>query len=200
MTYAARNLAILIEAFQLIGRISILGVSYGTYWLNRFLTIYPNLVQPPVMNSPLKPLLHSFTMYNIRAASMTSQFLPYCHYQIECIKYFPVDRPGVMLYKILQDIDSNNQLCIKSCNKEDVLTLDFFFQAQGLSSSSSDPLATDVNTPVLNTDVLYYYIAFSELWLYFNQSDIDQQALNTFQNATIIAPNLRSDLIALRDA
>ncbi|CAF3468688.1 unnamed protein product [Rotaria socialis] len=187
MTYAARNLAILIEAFQLIGRISILGVSYGTYWLNRFLTIYPNLVQPPVMNSPLKPLLHSFTMYNIRAASMTSQFLPYCHYQIECIKYFPVDRPGVMLYKILQDIDSNNQLY-------------FFFQAQGLSSSSSDPLATDVNTPVLNTDVLYYYIAFSELWLYFNQSDIDQQALNTFQNATIIAPNLRSDLIALRDA
>ncbi|CAM4934329.1 unnamed protein product [Rotaria socialis] len=148
MTYAARNLAILIEAFQLIGRISILGVSYGTYWLNRFLTIYPNLVQPPVMNSPLKPLLHSFTI----------------------------------------------------CNKEDVLTLDFFFQAQGLSSSSSDPLATDVNTPVLNTDVLYYYIAFSELWLYFNQSDIDQQALNTFQNATIIAPNLRSDLIALRDA
>ncbi|CAF2091045.1 unnamed protein product [Rotaria magnacalcarata] len=183
-------------------------------------------------------------MYNIRAASIASQFLAYCHYQIECVKYFLTDSPGIIPYKILQDIDSNNQLCIKRylkkynltlsliksilfsifqsaanyydrsiisavifrlnrCNKEDVLALDLFFQAQGLSSSassSSEPLSTDANTPVLNFDVLYYNIAFSELWLYFNQSDIDQQALNTFQNATIIAPDLPSDLIALIDA
>jgi hypothetical protein len=43
-TSAAVDLAIQIQAAQLTGRISVLGVSYVTYWLNRFLTIYPNLV------------------------------------------------------------------------------------------------------------------------------------------------------------
>ena len=68
-TSAAHDLAIQIQAAQLMGRISILGVSYGTYWLNRFLTIYPNLVQAAVMDSPISPLLHAFSMYNIRASS-----------------------------------------------------------------------------------------------------------------------------------
>jgi pimeloyl-ACP methyl ester carboxylesterase len=41
-TSAARDVAIQIQAAQLTDRISILGASYGTYWLNRFLTIYLN--------------------------------------------------------------------------------------------------------------------------------------------------------------
>lgn len=53
---------------------------------------------------------------------------------------------------------------------------------------------------VLNSNVLYYNIAFSELWLSMNQSDVDQQTLNTWQNATIIASDLRSDLVALKQA
>ena len=38
---------------------------------------------------------------------MALQFLGYCNYQIECIQHFPNDPPVVMLYKILQEIDSN---------------------------------------------------------------------------------------------
>ncbi len=61
-TSAANDLAIQIQSAKLTGRISVLGVSYVTYWLNRFLTIYPNLVQAAVMDSPINPLLHSFSM------------------------------------------------------------------------------------------------------------------------------------------
>ncbi len=239
-TSAAHDLSIQIQASQSPGRISILGVSYGTYWLNRFLTIYPNLVQVAVMDSPVHSLLHAFSMYNIRAASVTSQFLSYCHYQIECLQHFPNDPPAVMLYNILQEIDSNKQNCINTyfanykltsstikstffsmfqsainyydrtvipavifrlnrCNKDDVTALDFFFNAQGLSSnSSSDSSPSDPNGPVLNSDALYNNIAFSELWLYLNQSEVDQQTLNAWQNSTIIAPNLSPDIIALR--
>ncbi len=45
---------------------------------------------------------------------------------------------------------------------------------------------------------LYGNIAFSELWSYLNQSEVDQQTLNAWQNATIIAPDARSDLAAIR--
>lgn len=113
-TSAAHDLAIQIQAAQLTGRISILGVSYGTYWLNRFLTIYPNLVQAAVMDSPVHPRLHSFSMYNIRASSMALQFLTYCHYQIECIQYFPNSSPIIMLYQILQEMDFKKQKCINT--------------------------------------------------------------------------------------
>jgi pimeloyl-ACP methyl ester carboxylesterase len=68
-TSAAHDLSIQIQASQSVGRMSILALSYGTYWLNRFLSIYPNLVQAAVMDSPINPLLHAFTMSNSRAAS-----------------------------------------------------------------------------------------------------------------------------------
>jgi pimeloyl-ACP methyl ester carboxylesterase len=241
-TSAAHDLAIQIQAAQLTGRIAILAVSYGTYWLNRFLTIYPNLVQAAVMDSPVNPLLHAFSMYNVRANSIALQFLAYCHYQIECIQHFPNNSPATMLYQILQEMDSNNQKCINTyfanynltsslikstffsmfqsainyydrtvipavifrldrCNKDDVAALDFFFSTQGLSPPSSNGSSPrDANGPVLNSDALYYNIAFSELWLYLNQSEVDQQILNTWQNVTIIAPALPSDLFALKQA
>lgn len=62
ITCAAHDLAIQIEASQSSGGKAILGISYGTYWLNRFLSIYPNLVQAAVMDIPVHPLLHAFTM------------------------------------------------------------------------------------------------------------------------------------------
>lgn len=53
---------------------------------------------------------------------------------------------------------------------------------------------------MLNPDALYYNVAFPELWLAFNQSEVDQQTLNAWQSTTSIGPDLRSDLIALRQA
>ena len=68
---------------------------------------------------------------------------------------------------------------INRCNPEDVIALDFFYKSHRLSpSSSNEPSPSDINTPVLNSDALYYNIAFSELWLAHYQSDIDQQTLN----------------------
>jgi len=219
-TSAAHDLSIQIQASQSLGRISILAVSYGTYWLNRFLTIYPNLVQAAVMDSVVHPLLHSFSMYRVRAASVALQFLGFCHYQIECLQHFPNEPPAIMLYNILQEIDSNEQQCIKKyfvnynltsstvksiffsmfqsainyydrtvipavifrlnrCSKDDVIALDFFFKSQDLSSNSSlESSSSDPNGSVLNSNALYYNIAFSELWLYLNQSEVDQQTLN----------------------
>ncbi|CAF1067711.1 unnamed protein product [Rotaria sordida] len=90
---------------------------------------------------------------------------------------------------------------LNRCNQEDVATLDFFFNAQGLSPTSSNETSpSDANGLVLDSDALFNNIAFSELWLEFNQSEVDQQTLNTWQNATIIAPDLRSDFVALRQA
>jgi hypothetical protein len=148
-----------------------------------------------------------------------------------------------MLYKILQEMDSNKQKCINTyfaqykltssaikstfftlfqsavnyydrtvipavifrlnrCNQQDVAALDFFFKEPGLVSSTSSEPSSSNNTsaPILYSDVLYYNIAFSELWLYYNQSAVDQQTLNIWQNATIIAPALPPDLIALEQA
>jgi pimeloyl-ACP methyl ester carboxylesterase len=241
-TAAATDLAIQIQAAQLTGRISVLGASYGTYWLNRFLTIYPNLVQAAVMDSPVNPLLFSFSMYNARASSVAVEFLGYCHYQIECLQYFPDDPPAVMLYQILREMDLNQQNCINTyftkyqltsstirsiffsmfqfaisyydrtvipavifrlnrCNNDDVAALDFFFKAQGLSSDSSNNSSqSNSNGSVPYSNALYYNIVFSELWLYSNQSEVDQLTLNVWQNATLIAPALNPDIIALRQA
>src|SRR5262249_15852387 len=80
-------------------------------WLNRFLTIYPNLVQAAIMDGPVSPLLHADTLYNVRINSVGLQYLAYCHYQVECIQHFPNEPPAIMLYKILQDMDSNKQNC-----------------------------------------------------------------------------------------
>ena len=72
---------------------------------------------------------------------------------------------------------------LNRCNQQDVAALDFFFKAQGLvPSSSSAPLpSNDTNGPVLNSDALYNNIGFLELWLYYNQSEVDQQTLNIWQ-------------------
>ncbi len=45
---------------------------------------------------------------------MGSQYLAYCHYQIECLQHFTNDTPVTMLYRILQQIDSNEQQCINT--------------------------------------------------------------------------------------
>lgn len=236
-TSAAHDLAIQIQATQSVGQISFLGVSYGSYWLNRFLTIYPNLVvHTAVMDSPVNPLLHAFSLYNIRASAMATQYLTYCHYQIACIKHFPTSSPVMMLHQILQEIDANQQKCINTyltkynltstsikmvffklfqftttdgtvlpaiifrlnrCNEEDLIALNFFFKTQSSSTVSSKQLLSKATEPfVAFSTVLYNNIGFSELWLYLNQSDVDQQMLNIWQNSTLISPDLRSDLVA----
>ncbi|CAF3993881.1 unnamed protein product, partial [Rotaria sordida] len=192
-TSAAHDLSIQIQASQSTGRIAILALSYGTYWLNRFLDIYPNLAQAAVMDSPLNLLLHGFTMYNIRAASVALQFLSYCHYQIEMFQSAGYHYDRTVIPAVI--------FRLNRCNQEDVATLDFFFNAQDLSPTSSNETSpSDANGLVLDSDALFNNIAFSELWLEFNQSEVDQQTLNTWQNATIIAPDLRSDFVALRQA
>ncbi|CAF4778633.1 unnamed protein product [Rotaria sp. Silwood1] len=242
ITSAVHDLSIQIQAYQSNDRLAILSFSYGTLWLDRFLQIYPNLVQASIMDSPFNPLLQSMSLYNTRAAYVVAQFLTYCQIQTECIQYFPNDPPAVMLHKILHDLDLNKQICINTyfsqykinsnkmrstlfflfqsalryfdrtiipafifrlnrCNQEDVDALDFFFQTQGFSTSSSNNMSSnDENLALLNSNVLFSNIVFSELWLSLNQSAIDQETLNALYNATIMSREDSSDVIALRSA
>ena len=238
-TAASHDLAIQIQAAQLNGRISIYGVSYGTYWLNRFLTIYPNLAQSAIMDSPVNPFLHTFTMYNIRASTVGIQYLTHCHYQIECIKQVPNSSPIIMLHQILQEIDENKRKCVNKylakyrltsnsirqiffilihrtttdatiipavifrlnrCNEQDAIALDFFFKSQTSSSISSRQILSQGTTNILSyvSAVLYYNIAFSELWLSLNQSDVNEQTFSIWQNSTLICPDLTADFIRSR--
>ncbi|CAF2561348.1 unnamed protein product [Rotaria sp. Silwood2] len=114
ITSAAHDLSIQIQAYQSKDRLAILSFSYGTLWLDRFLQIYPNLVQASIMDSPFNPLLQSMSLYNTRATYVVAQFLTYCQIQTECIKYFPIDPPAIILQKILRDLDLNKQTCINT--------------------------------------------------------------------------------------
>lgn len=116
-TAAAHDLAVQIQSYQAeyTGRISIYGMSYGTFWLDRFLQIYPTLVQSAIMDGVVNHLMSSISRYEMQSSITGSQFLSYCQLQPECNQYFPANQPpDVMLRNILFDIDSNNQKCIKN--------------------------------------------------------------------------------------
>ncbi len=56
------------------GRVSIFAVSYVTLWLDRFLPIYPNLVQSAIMGSILNFLLSSDSRTDLWPSSISLQF------------------------------------------------------------------------------------------------------------------------------
>ncbi|CAF0933702.1 unnamed protein product [Adineta steineri] len=119
ITSAAHDLSIQIQSYKAsspsLSRISIYGVSYGTFWLERFLLIYPNLVQSAAMDGLYHPLLSSDSRTNIGVAPISYEFLKYCEQQVECGQYFPVDQPPfIMLKNILQQMDLNNQMCVSN--------------------------------------------------------------------------------------
>ncbi|CAF3430599.1 unnamed protein product [Rotaria sp. Silwood2] len=114
ITAAAHDIAVQIQYYQSIfpGRVAIYGVSYGTIWLDRFLQIYPNLVQSAIMDSVVNPLLFSVSQYDLWPSSIAMRFLAYCQFQIECNQHFPVDEPPhFMLSRLLRELDGNKQNC-----------------------------------------------------------------------------------------
>ncbi|CAF1358307.1 unnamed protein product [Rotaria sp. Silwood1] len=116
ITAAAHDLSVQIQVYQVDhpGRISIYSVSYGTQWLDRFLQIYPTLIQSAIMDGVVNPILASSSRYDLFASNVGLQFLAYCQLQPECHSYFPADQPPyVMLYRILAELDNNKQQCIK---------------------------------------------------------------------------------------
>ncbi|CAF3352085.1 unnamed protein product [Rotaria sp. Silwood2] len=122
ITAAAHDLSVQIQVYQADhpGRISIYSVSYGTLWLDRFLQIYPTLIQSAIMDGVVNPILISISRYDLFASQVGLQFLTYCQLQPECHSYFPVDQPPyVMLYRILAELDTNKQQCINKYFNED---------------------------------------------------------------------------------
>ena len=138
ITAAAHDLAVQVQSFQLTrpGRISIYGVSYGTLWLDRFLQIYPTLVQSAVMDGVINPALISISRYDLWASSVASQFLTHCQTEPDCSRYFPADLPPpIMLARILSDLDSNQQRCLQEHFSQyqftsDWLRVSFFYLMQ----------------------------------------------------------------------
>ncbi|UJR11079.1 hypothetical protein I4U23_015261 [Adineta vaga] len=127
MTVAAHDLAIQIQSYQAeySGRVSVYGVSYGTQWLDRFLQIYPTLVQSAVMDGVVNPLLGSVSRYDIWASAVGSQFLTYCQIQVECNQYFPIDQPPpILLFNILTQLDASKQKCVNNYFSQYQITSD----------------------------------------------------------------------------
>ncbi|CAF2667867.1 unnamed protein product [Rotaria sp. Silwood2] len=80
ITAAVHDLSVQIQSYQIDhpGRISIYGMSYGTLWLDRFLQIYPILIQSAVMDGVVNPYLVSLSRYDLWASAIALQFLTYC--------------------------------------------------------------------------------------------------------------------------
>ena len=115
ITAAAHDLSVQIRFYQAISssRVSVYSLSYGTVWLDRFLQIYPNLIQSTVMDSVMHPQLFSMSRYDLWTSLVASRFLAYCQFQSECNRYFPIhEPPQIMLSRILAELDQNNQRCI----------------------------------------------------------------------------------------
>ncbi|CAF2498050.1 unnamed protein product [Rotaria sp. Silwood2] len=93
ITAAVHDLSVQIQSYQIDhpGRISIYGMSYGTLWLDRFLQIYPILIQSAVMDGVVNPYLVSLSRYDLWASAIALQFLTYCQTDPDCSRYFPVD-------------------------------------------------------------------------------------------------------------
>lgn len=116
ITSAAHDLAVQIQSYQInrSGRISIYAVSYGSLWLDRFLQIYPTIVEAAVMDGVVNPIGQSISRSDLWASSISWQFLNYCQLQPECNAYFPVAQPApIMLHQILQELQLDEQLCIR---------------------------------------------------------------------------------------
>ncbi|CAF1062511.1 unnamed protein product [Adineta steineri] len=116
VTSAAHDLSVQIQSYQADypGRFVAFGISYGTFWLNRFLTIYPNVVQTAIMDGIVNPISSSDSRDDALGSSVAEQFLSFCQLQTACIQNFPPGQsPNVMLRNILTSIDSNTQQCIK---------------------------------------------------------------------------------------
>ena len=115
VTAAAHDLSVQVQAYQADnpGRVAVYGVSYGTFWLDRFLQIYPALVQSAIMDGILSPIMSSISRYELWASSVGSQFLSFCLSEPHCSQYFPAKQPPhIMLYNMLKEIDSNSHRCI----------------------------------------------------------------------------------------
>ncbi|CAM4897798.1 unnamed protein product [Rotaria socialis] len=116
VTSAAHDLSVQIQSYQIDnpGRVTIFAVSYGTLWLDRFLQIYPTVVQASVMDGVFNPITSSNSRADLLTSGVTWQFLDYCQRQPECSKNFLPDLPApMMLHKILKQLKSNKQKCIK---------------------------------------------------------------------------------------
>ncbi|CAF1421942.1 unnamed protein product [Adineta ricciae] len=117
ITSAAQDLSVQIHSYQSVssGRVSVYSLSYGTIWLDRFLQIYPNMVQSAIMDGVMHPQLFSMSRYDLWTSLVASRFLGYCQFQPECNRYFPVhEPPQIMLARILKEVDQNNQPCINA--------------------------------------------------------------------------------------
>ncbi|CAF1485715.1 unnamed protein product [Adineta steineri] len=140
VTSAAHDLSIQIQAYKKNNpsRIAIYAVNYGTFWLNRFLLIYPNLTHSAVMDGLFHPLLSSVSRNDLGVATISYEFLKYCEQQVECGQHFPVNQqPFKMLQNILHQMDLNTQICFKkhltkfNLNSETLRTLFFNLMANG---------------------------------------------------------------------
>ncbi|CAF4893843.1 unnamed protein product [Rotaria sp. Silwood1] len=227
ITAAAHDLSVQIRYYQSIvsGRVSVYSLSYGTMWLDRFLQIYPNLVQSAIMDSVVNPQLFSSSRYDLWTSSVASKFLGYCQFQSECNQYFPVDEPPqIMLSKILIELSENNQRCLRSlfrnmmssstsyydrtvipavifrlnrCNQEDVTVLKFFIDTTIGTQGNTDTNSSTIPS-LFGSAVLGYNIIQSELWLGKDEDEVNEETILAWHASTLMAAENPKYIISLR--
>ncbi|CAF3381827.1 unnamed protein product [Rotaria socialis] len=74
--------------------------------------IYPNLVWASIMDSVVHAQLVSMSRAYLWASFITTRFLAYCQFQLECNQYFPaVEPPPIMVSRLLRELARNNHRC-----------------------------------------------------------------------------------------
>ncbi|CAF3528716.1 unnamed protein product [Rotaria socialis] len=95
ITAAAHDLSVQIQSYQAdyTGRVGVFAVSYGTLWLDRFLQIYPNVVQSAVMDGVFNPIITSDSRTDPLTNSVGEDFLDHCQLQPSCSQFFSTEEP-----------------------------------------------------------------------------------------------------------
>ncbi|CAM4787718.1 unnamed protein product [Rotaria magnacalcarata] len=202
ITNTAHDVSIQIESYEATnpGRVCLFAVSYETLSTDRFLQMYPTVVQASVMDGVFGPLTSSDSRAPLLTNVATIQFQSYCRLQIKCNQYFsakesPVDVLKTILNQILRSMfldwvtDAGRYFdrtivpaviyCLNRCNANDVTVLKFFFQ-------NTAAITAAVLLVILFSSVLSYNIVQSEIWLAMNETEIDETTYDDWRDSTIM--------------
>ncbi|MBX3222995.1 MAG: alpha/beta hydrolase [Labilithrix sp.] len=184
-TNAARDLA---RAIELTRRdpavpVFVYGVSYGTYWVHRFLQVAPNAASGVVLDSIVTPGEQFLSTFDLQGDLAAMKVAEHCKLDAQCNAFLGPD-PWARLQEIKVKADQGH--CPEAGLKpRDRTRLTFLLQLRILSgyafalfhrfdrctaedaaairTFASRNLTLDPNA-ALNSSALYANIAFSELW------------------------------------
>jgi len=205
-TNAAHDLAFLINNLNM-PAITVYGVSYGTYLLNRFMQFYPNLADTLVLDGICPPSVCDIAALASRYGEALENFLDICNNNSFCqgklggdaVKlYLGIKNTSKVCAPFVSYDDFSNTLFgllddpiywslippilyrVNRCNIEDSGAIENIFNA--LANAPSIPISDDETYPQpwASSDILFDIIAYSELYNYSVQQNNYDSSVNAF--------------------